>query len=1577
MIFTKFLLLILLFSFSLEECHSNCQNCIEYSNNNEDMKCTSCASGLYFIFNTSNCDYKYNYVNYYLNETDNKLYPCSLLVNSNCYECNPYLNTSGKCLSCERGYIYNSDTNECIKCKENEYAIIINNFDGCHGSFQFSFCDKYITYCFNLENENIICPDGAPIFDNLTKSCNEFECKNSNLTKGICYPAKKKYIDRILFINWFKDEPKYIRYPNYYFDNSFLLLELTCGLDYTRTKPIIQKNDKRIFYFYNEEGRGLFNELNDNYEKLIQLDKKFNRFFSTGISFKLNNSEEYRYFLNFESFNYNLELYDIKTGEISYDNIFEIFVFNLFRVDYLLSWIQLLKLNEENTFLMCIFIQLYISEKYEIRLFYITFKLNPTKKEKINVYSLEMIRNHFISNINFNQETRFFVIQTKKGYFWTSGFIDGFHLILIFEKVFGYVHNYYYIGKFQSEPFHKLLFIKDEIFLLGCYESSISFRILIYEISENDALNNLIGFPLAIENYEGGLASDIIVFTETKIIFVVQKFNGKRITIFIIDFFDSYHNVLINKFYLNIYEQKLDYNLRYSMIFKYKDLLGLHIENIEGRNGFVLFGYFNSTDPKQIYNIKSDGLNYEIDLGNYLTLQSNIFEYEKKCIKIVEVPNIDDSGLYLISNITKNIVRKNDCVDFNTKISLYFAHNGIIKKGNYLFKFCGVLEELTIEQIYYYLDGGPITSWANELNQHYFDIYNERRNKNITGRVALVQINVLNDTRVFCDDKYSETSIKDNKGQHITCGKGQFYDIENANEITQMHLGSKYYFSSDKNTYIKCHENCKKCSKPYNDTNMNCDECYNNYFLRDGLCLEISDCEYNYYYDINMKLNCINRDTYCPDFKPFENKITKECIEECDIMDLTNNICGPTNNPISINQTEILILENIKNLHIAQKLFEIKEKYLLLGNNISFKFSTSNIEQKELYEINNSSSIILNDFENILKQKYLIPEDIPIPILEEEYFNNKINFMDINYELFSPLNLSYKLDINSFTDNYIEIRLPLTLKQYKLDLVKRASSLGYNIFDPNDPFYHDICSVFTYNDSDFSLSERKNLLDLKDEKLCISGCNFSGFDIKTIRTICICKIGNNNFSSEMEVKYVDNNRYIEDNENLLNIIDKNFGFSNTLNIKVVKCIKIIFNKDLFITNYGFYIILSMTILNIILIIFSPISEIENKLKKYCLKVLLEMKTVYYKINEESKINLKSKKNNENELKNKDDVTTDMIICGSNKYINSLNIIENEGKDNSKSNSILIEKKSRNSDLISTSKSKFEKTNNSLNYLKNDKKDNEKIKIKEDKNNNRKIIKELLNKNNYDYYIYHVIKYIPMKIRRNYLSEEEIENLSYYYALRIENRNKSEYYFSLLLVKNKLISIFLNDKDYNIQTIKISLFIFNFNLSFAVNALFFTDEAIYEINQDEGSFNLKTQIRRIFYSAVISTVISLIVELLALTHDSIIKLRYYKNIKKAESNISKLVEKMKVKIIIFFGIIIFFDLIFFYYITAFCAIYSIIQIHLISDSLMSFLLTTSYSIILSLISTIMRISSLKKETKVRYVLYILSWIISLI
>ena len=83
----------------------------------------------------------------------------------------------------------------------------------------------------------------------------------------------------------------------------------------------------------------------------------------------------------------------------------------------------------------------------------------------------------------------------------------------------------------------------------------------------------------------------------------------------------------------------------------------------------------------------------------------------------------------------------------------------------------------------------------------------------------------------------------------------------------------------------------------------------------------------------------------------------------------------------------------------------------------------------------------------------------------------------------------------------------------------------------------------------------------------------------------------------------------------------------------------------------------------------------------------------------------------------------------------------------------------------------------------------------------------------------LIKNISLQKRKEYLSEEEIIDLPYKYALLIDDRNKSSYYWSLLKQKNKIISIFVNREDYNIISMKISLFILTFNLSFTVNALF--------------------------------------------------------------------------------------------------------------------------------------------------------------
>lgn len=50
------------------------------------------------------------------------------------------------------------------------------------------------------------------------------------------------------------------------------------------------------------------------------------------------------------------------------------------------------------------------------------------------------------------------------------------------------------------------------------------------------------------------------------------------------------------------------------------------------KKGLISFLYYNSKYPKQIYNIKKDGLNYNFTIRNYINIQSNILEFEIKGI---------------------------------------------------------------------------------------------------------------------------------------------------------------------------------------------------------------------------------------------------------------------------------------------------------------------------------------------------------------------------------------------------------------------------------------------------------------------------------------------------------------------------------------------------------------------------------------------------------------------------------------------------------------------------------------------------------------------------------------------------------------------------------------------------------------------------------------------------------------------------------------------------------------------------------------------------------------------------------
>ena len=1219
-IFIFFLCIALL---NFQSCYSDCKTCYEDSENGDDMKCITCKKKNHSIlYNISNCVKESHYNDYYIYKPEPNikiLYPCSEYEEDGCYECNPDLYSYGICLSCSPGFQFYEDENICEQYDNVYLKLILSDFDNCirkgDGTTDLQYCNKYNTFYYVFPSGDFICPEITPIFNTYTNSCLEMDCPEEGFKNGTCIIHYQKYQDRKFYISWFNGTK--INYPSINSDQSgYLLIELSVINDFFPHRLTLNSHKNRRLYFFDDEGRGLFDNINDIYEKVITYNKPYFRYMSISTAIKVDNDDEYKYLLNFEYYQGNLELINLKTGEASLQNLkiliseySDIIIGDIYKENPAMIFLELRK---KNTYLLGFLNQESLGDSKPKGITLIKFNFTSTEENtKIDINSFQVI--NFIITTIYPLDARISCIQTKNGYIFIT-FLGEEHYLksLIYEE-----ENFELIEAFKIEcdlkddSFFKHIFLKDEKSLVFLSLSELNCFVVI-DIQNNE-YDFITSYCYTHFEYEAiyHYSIDAIALTENRVIALSQKFHGRQITITQIDFFDDYNNNVITEFYINIINQKMHVFKRYSLIFKYKDLLGLQFSNIIGEHGFVLFGYFNSSDPKQIYNLKKDGLNYKIKLNEYLTLQSNIFNYKIKGIKILKAPNSVSSGLFFIFNNEKVQIKENDIVDFETNIQLDFKYNNILEKGNYLFKFAGVLEESTYEDIEDYSDSRfwSLDDMNEEEEQQYINIYNMRRNLNIVGKASLIQINILEDIQTFCDKKYDDNCLKSNDNKCLTCGEGIYYDVENANEITQFLPGENYYFDFNKNVYIKCFSRCKKCSKEYNNTNMQCDECLNSekfYLTKEKNCLEISYCEYNFYYDYNFDLFCINKTDSCPDIKPYELKSTKECIEKCNLNEFETR-CNPTNNIISINQTYTILNNNINNLNLDKLLFVDKKKYLIYGNNVSFIFSTTEIEKDELNINFNSSSILLNECEDILRKEYSVPEDKPFIILKIETTNNNTNYMNSYYEIHNPFNFSEKLNLDICQNKTIEIRAPIQMKKYHLDLINTVKNLGYNIFDLNDPFYTDICTVFSYNNSDISLSERRNLLNLSNEIYCMHNCNFTNIDINTMRSICQC---NANYS---ELNNNEKNNLTEKDEYIYDMFKSSLNFSKSSNIKVVKCFKIIFISSHLKKNYGFYLMLLTNFINISLLLIYPFRLVDQQLHLFSVKILNQIKEVYNNI----------------------------------------------------------------------------------------------------------------------------------------------------------------------------------------------------------------------------------------------------------------------------------------------------------------------------------------------------------------------------
>ena len=150
------------FVIPIKVCYESCGSCNDYSNDSSDMKCTSCKSTYYPLFNNSNqCYSSIEQINYYYFHYSQDSESLFQKCNDKCIKCAyESTNESDNCITCIDPYFYDKETHNCIECNINQnkwYVDIDNDNKVC---LKDNNCPYNYPKLLNDTNQCVIkCPD--------------------------------------------------------------------------------------------------------------------------------------------------------------------------------------------------------------------------------------------------------------------------------------------------------------------------------------------------------------------------------------------------------------------------------------------------------------------------------------------------------------------------------------------------------------------------------------------------------------------------------------------------------------------------------------------------------------------------------------------------------------------------------------------------------------------------------------------------------------------------------------------------------------------------------------------------------------------------------------------------------------------------------------------------------------------------------------------------------------------------------------------------------------------------------------------------------------------------------------------------------------------------------------------------------------------------------------------------------------------------------------------------------------------------------------------------------------------------
>ena len=184
--------------------------------------------------------------------------------------------------------------------------------------------------------------------------------------------------------------------------------------------------------------------------------------------------------------------------------------------------------------------------------------------------------------------------------------------------------------------------------------------------------------------------------------------------------------------------------------------------------------------------------------------------------------------------------------------------------------------------------------------------------------------------------------------------------------------------------------------------------------------------------------------------------------------------------------------------------------------------------------------------------------------------------------------------IYQFVKTIIDIYVPTNLDNETLITYNVLKNQGYDIYNPNDSFYNDICTKYTsVNYTDLTLNDRKNLF-YDNQMFCQENCQYNSIDLNIMHAKCECSLSNTNTEIQYESKKFSG----------IEIFTSFYEVIKYSNFLILKCYKLIFSSIGIKNNYGFIIMtifLSLLIIFTIIFLFTGIKTIKEQISKmiYC------------------------------------------------------------------------------------------------------------------------------------------------------------------------------------------------------------------------------------------------------------------------------------------------------------------------------------------------------------------------------------------